>query len=198
MVSLKVLHVYIQSPLSPPSPCPQSLLLEEEGKKKSPKIFTWNHELLERIASYLKDVAIQTSPPVIQSPGFHEQAHLPATPTSSYSHHPNPPSLLRNSLTLHRFSSVNGLMTNINLSEQFPHLFVPRLRTLQTQAGPGHPHPNSNNMYIYSQSYFFQTVFLPNTLAHSIIIILSLRPLTNIFWTPHPSVPKSQAITLFP
>ena len=147
--------MYTSNLPSSPSPCPQSLLLEE-GKKKSPKMFTWNHELLERIVSYLKDVAIQTPPPVIQSPGFHEQAHLPEIPTRSHScPPPHPPSLLRNSLTLHRFSSVNGLMTNINSSQQFPHLFVPRLRILQRQAGPARPTSPTLTTCIFTHNHTF-------------------------------------------
>lgn len=124
MVSLKVLHVYIQSPLfpspvpsmvslkvlrvhpicPPPSPLSHSLSLGRR-KKKSPKMFTWNHELLEQILMLLKDVAIQTPRPVHPILWISQTSPSPATPTRRHScPPPYPPSLLRNSLTLHWFS----------------------------------------------------------------------------------------------
>lgn len=39
--------------------------LERSGEKKGPEMFLWNHELQIRVISHLKDLAIQTSSPVI-------------------------------------------------------------------------------------------------------------------------------------
>lgn len=53
--------------------------------RASPEMFPWNHELQGWVLSHLKNLAMQTSPPVIQSPGLEEQAQQhPATPPTSH------------------------------------------------------------------------------------------------------------------
>ena len=89
---------------------------------------------------------------------------------------PTPPTLTTQKLP---HSSPVVLSQWLDDKHQFVTAISPSLCTKTEnppEAGwPCPPHlPNSNNMYIYSQSYFFQTVFLHNTLGLSIIIILSL------------------------
>lgn len=54
------------------------------GRRGSPEMFPWNHEPQGWGISHLKNSAMQTSPPVTQSPGLRGQAHHPAPPPGSH------------------------------------------------------------------------------------------------------------------
>lgn len=71
-VTVNATHI---NPISP---------LWKAKKKNSTEMFSWNHELQGWVTSHLKNLAIQTSPPVIQSPGLQEQVHHPAAPPRSH------------------------------------------------------------------------------------------------------------------
>lgn len=135
------------------------------------------------VTLYLKDLAIQTCPPTIQSPGFQAQTHLPATP-------PRRPQALTPQALLRNFAGFTAfpgwwLYRNLNSSKQSPHLFAPRLKIPYRQAAPKPaPHPG-----VLIHTLFLQGLsrYRGNFLALS---ITSFKSLPNILWTPHPSVPK--------